>query len=582
MEKNKKLIIGVVSAGAVFVIALITTLILVLTHRVPKISFSLNDIDIKTYTAEDFDTFKTDYENKNLPEVYVTEFLFDGVGMYKTYDLDDFIEDGNDTKVKALSAKVFNINTVGDVEISGELTGGMIAVDTNDLKGDLNIILNSVKLDTDSKKIPAIYVYNKDITYDTYKVTIKTAEGTENYLEGGKFKKVSLVDKDSLSDYKEKYSGDAATWYADYTNYYGVYTSDEIEKILFAKVQADQEDLQDGDPYYFYKGAGAISSDVDLYFDGKGLLEVVSKNKEGIETKGSLSFIGGTGDYVISAEDDCLNTTTKATVEGAHNALLIDVKSLKAVVSLDADEGDAIDSNGTLTINGGEIIAIAKPGADAGLDSEKGTYINGGTIIATGDMFDAISSDSTQRFLGLSFSGSVQAGDVVKFINSDGTEVFSHTTDRSYTNLVYSSDKLAEGDYTLMKNDVLFGYSKTGSNNLGGQPQGMPGGEMPNGEAPTGERPEMPEGEAPNGEPPAKPEGEDQGSEPPAKPEGEVSNDDRPEMPNGEAPNGERPEMPNGEMPNGEIPGMTSAANKTFAISGISNLFSGVAAYVEE
>lgn len=557
VNNKKKIIIisSIIGALTAIIVAVVLTIVFARggSNDTNKISINLGDTsNLKTYTSDDYDSFKSDYNNNSLPAVYVTEFLFDGVGMYKTYDLDDFIEDGNDAKVEALSATVFNVNTTGDVEISGEITGGMIAVNTNNLNGDVNIILNGVKLDTDSKKIPAVYVYNKDITYDEHKVTIKTADGTENYLEGGKFKKVSLIDKNSLADYASKYSGDASTWYQEYSNYYGVYTAEEIENILFARVTADSEDLADGDPYYFYKGAGAISSDIDLYFEGQGYLEVTSKNKEGIEAKGSLSFTGGTGDYIINAEDDCLNTTTKSTVSGAHNALYINVKSLRAIVSLEADEGDAIDSNGTLTIDGGNIVALAKPGADAGLDSEKGTYINGGTILAAGNMFDAISGESKQAFIGLLFGETVSEGDVVVLTSSDGAEIFSHTTDRAYTNLVYSSANLVNGDYALTKNGVLMGYASTGNMGGMGQPGGQPG-EMPDGEAP-----EMPNGEAPNGQP------------------------------------GEAPEMPaddtsfsGGDMNMGgmDMSGMDmggAATNKTFVISGISNLFSGVATYSGE
>lgn len=320
---------------------------------------------------------------------------------------------------------------------------------------------------------------------------------------------------------------------------------------FFAKVTADSEDLADGDPYYFYKGAGAISSDIDLYFEGTGILNVVSKNKEGIETKGNLSFVGGTGDYIINAEDDCLNTTTKSTVPGAHNALYINVESLRAIVSLEADEGDAIDSNDTLTIDGGNIVALAKPGADAGLDSEKGTYINGGTIIATGNMFDAISGESKQAFIGLMFSETVSEDDIVVLASSDGAEIFSHTTDRAYTNLVYSPAGLVDGDYTLTKNGVLMGYASTGNMGGMGQPGGQPGeqpGEMPNGEAPNGQP-----GEAPTDAP-----------EPPA-------DDERPEMPGGT------------DFSDGDMNGMGGAAtNKTFTINSISNLFSGVATYSGE
>ena len=433
-----------------------------------SISVNLSDLtykesndytDLKVYTIDDFESFLSDYKSGSLPLVYVTEFVFDGVDMYKTYDLDDFIDEGNDMSVDVLSTTALNINTTGDVVLSGDLTG-MVLVNTNGISDDINIVLDGVNINTDSKKIPAIYVYNKNISYTDHKVVISAKEGTKNYIEGGKFKKVSLIGSDELANYSNKYSGETSEWYSKYTNYYGVYTSSQIDDIVFAKVTASADDLKDGDPYYFYKGAGAISSDIDLYFEGAGYLEVTS-SKEGIETKGNLVFSGGIGDYVINASDDCLNTTTK-NGDNVRNDMIIDVNSLSAIVEMEADEGDALDSNGTLTINGGTIIALSHPGSDAGLDSENGTYINGGTIIATGDMYDEIKSDSKQSFIGLSFSDRILSDDVITLTDSSDNVIFSYKTDRTYSNLVYSSSKLVNGDYSLYKNGSVIGESSNG------------------------------------------------------------------------------------------------------------------------
>ena len=498
------------------------------TIKVDVEKLTYNGKTIKTYTQDDYEEFLNDYKNNKLPKIYITKFIYDGAGMYRAYDLDDYIEDeSHEEKVFEITA--FNINTTGNIEFTGNITGAMILVNTNGIKGDINIVLNNLNLDTDSKKVPAIYVYNKNINYTDHKVTIKTKEGTKNYIEGGKFKKVSLIAKEDIENHTP--NADSSDWYnyyEEYSNYYGIYTKDEIENILFAKVQADNEDLMDKDPYYFYKAAGAISSDIDLYFEGTGYLKVTSKNKEGIETKGNLTFSGSTGDYEIYAEDDCLNTTTK---EG-RNTLTIDVNSLQAIVSIDADEGDAIDSNGSIIINNGNIIAISHPGADSGLDSNNGTYINGGTVIATGDMYDQILSESKQNFMVLSFSTKVNENDKIVLKDNDNNTIFEYATDRSYTYLVYSSSSLKEGTYTLYSNDTLLGYSSSG--NMGG----------PNNMEPRGERP--------NGM------GEPNGQEPPEKPDGM------------EPPTGEPRFGMQGE-PN----------NKEFVIKGISNIFNGVGEYKE-
>ncbi len=418
--------------------------------------------DIAEY--ETLADFLPDYNSGNLPSVYITEFLFDGVSSVKTPDLDDFIENAsNDTEIEDLEIRVININAAGSYEFTGEIVGAMIAVNTNGITGNIDLVLNGVSVDTDSKKAPAVYVYNKDKNYTDCVVTIKTVSGTKNYLEGGKLKKVSLVGSDELDEYSSYYSGDSATNYASYSAYYGIYTSDEIEDILFATVQADNEDLQDGDPYYFYKASGAVSSDIDLYFEGEGYLKVTSKNKEGIETKGNLTLSGGTGDYEIFAEDDCLNTTTaNNSATTVRNDLTINVNSLLASVSTEADEGDAIDSNGKLIIEGGTIYAFASPNSgDAGLDSVNGIYINGGTVIATGNMVDQISSESEQNYVYASFS-KIAADSLIVVKDQSDKIIVAFKTGRDIQNLAYSSPDLDYESYKVYTGGTIDGEETNG------------------------------------------------------------------------------------------------------------------------
>ena len=531
--------------------------------------------EITTYAQDDYEQFVIDFASNNLPEIYITEFLYDGAGMVKTPDLDDFTDtegSGNDTKIKTLSIKAINVNTTGNIQFSGEIAGGMIAVNTNNIAGDINLILNGVNIDTDSKKTPAIYVYNRNINYTEHKVTIKTVSGTNNYIEGGKFKKVSLIGSDKLDEYTKYYSGTAKTNYETYTTYYGIYTSEQIENILFAKVQADNEDLSDGDPYYFYKGAGAISSDIDLYFEGEGYLSIISKNKEGIETKGNLTFSGGKGDYYILAEDDCLNTTTSSQGNSAaRNTLTIDVKSLTAIVDKEADEGDAIDSNGTLIINGGRILAFAHPTTqDDGLDSEKGTYINEGTVLAIGNMSDAISNNSEQEFLKLNFQNQQEAETLICITTSDGTPIMAFKSDRTFKTLTYSSPSLTKQTYNVYKNGTIEGTEENGlytniESYSGGTLQqwtsgsGQPG---DNGQEPMG--PPNNQDQDQNLTPPEKPNG-DQNMTPPDQ---NTNNQNLPEKPNAESNN----------MQDSKI----AKNNKDFTVDDSTHTFDNVTDYTGE
>ena len=421
---------------------------------------TVNNNSIKTYELSDYSLFLSDYKKNKLPNVYITKFIFDGVDTYKALDIDDFIKDGNEVKQKTFEATILNISS--SVKLTGKLKG-MLAVNTNDLNDDISIVLNNVSIDSDSKKIPAIYVYNKDMNYSSHKVTIETLEGTTNNIEGGKFKKISLIPKEELSNYQNKYTNEFSTYYQQLTNYYGVYTKEQINNILFAKVTADEQDLIEGDPYYFYKATGAISSDIDLYFEGKGILNITSKNKEGIESKANLAFIGGAGEYNISSKDDGLNTSSVRTPDNAvRNDIFINVKSLTSIVSLDASSGDAIDSNGKITIEGGKIIALSKSGLDNGIDSSDGTYINGGTVLATGDMNTEINSSSKQKTVILSFKDKVNENELITMLDSSNIVVFSYLTDRPYGELLYSSAVLNDDNYILYKNGEVDGTSTHG------------------------------------------------------------------------------------------------------------------------
>ena len=148
--------------------------------------------------------------------------------------------------------------------------------------------------------------------------------------------------------------------------------------------------------------------------------------------------------------------------QDVHNDILIDVSSLLASVSFDADEGDAIDSNGTLTINGGKIFAFANPNSgDAGLDSQNGTYINGGTIIATGNMSDAISNESKQNYLFASFQ-TVNADTLITIKDQDDKIITAFQTGRKIQNLFYSSSDLKAKSYKLYTGGTIEGEEENG------------------------------------------------------------------------------------------------------------------------
>ncbi len=463
--------------------------------------------DVPVYTAADFDVFLEDYNNGALPDFYITEFLFDGISQVKKISRDDAT---GEVTAKVIETRALNVNTTGNIRFYGTATDTMIAVNTNDVTGEICLVLDGVSL-TSAKATPAIMVYNRDVNYSDCKVTLQTAEGSENHITGGKLKKVSTMTEDQADTYTK-----ISSIYGDTGDaYYYVYTEEEIKNLLFAQETADNEKIAEGDPYRYYKYGGAIGSDITLYFTGDGYLEVASLEDEGVEGKGDLIFTGGCGEYRITSYDDGLNASTSGT------DISIDVESMFVSVNSDAEEGDAIDSNGTIHIEGGTVFALSHPDSqDNGLDSDRGTYINGGTVVATGNMADTVSNDSGQNFINLVFRNRQAAGTLIGMTSADGVPVMGYLADRSFTNLIYSSPDLQEATYYVYCGGSISGeeinglYTEindyapgtqqqwSGSSGFGGRPDdgqqpGQEGMTPPDGQQPGQEGMTPPDGQQP-------------------------------------------------------------------------------------
>ena len=96
---------------------------------------------------------------------------------------------------------------------------------------------------------------------------------------------------------------------------------------------------------------------------------------------------------------------------------------------------------------------------DSGVDSDLGIYINGGTLLASGNMYDEIAAESAQNFIVLNFNEKQHEEDLIVLKNSDDEAIAAFYAVNDYTVLVYSSDQLAEGDYTAAKAASVTGES---------------------------------------------------------------------------------------------------------------------------
>ena len=209
-----------------------------------------------------------------------------------------------------------------------------------------------------------------------------------------------------------------------------------------------------------WKQDGAVYSYMSLNVYGPGALEINADN-EGLDTELHLTIFGG--DITIRSGNDGINTN-----EDGVSVTAIHGGNLHILAGL-GEEGDGIDSNGYLVICGGTVISSAHPASDAGLDSDLGSFIHGGTVIALGAAMDWAESDSDQVTMNLQFA-QPQRGDI-RILREDGTEVFSFAPAadpvlgqniRSYQGAILSCPDFQVGDvYVVFVDGIQMAYTGT-------------------------------------------------------------------------------------------------------------------------
>lgn len=181
-----------------------------------------------------------------------------------------------------------------------------------------------------------------------------------------------------------------------------------------------------------------IKADGNVYING-GILWVKATGGEGaesLESKADMTI--NDGEIVLYGYDDCINATNSITFNGGR-------------VFCVSTGNDGIDSNGTLTVNGGLVVSVGTTQPEEGFDCDQNTFkITGGTILGIGGATSTpTKSVCTQN--SVVYGGSGTQGKLISICDNNGNMLMSYTLPRSFSQmtLLYSSPKLKNGSYTI-------------------------------------------------------------------------------------------------------------------------------------
>ena len=427
---------------------------------------------------------------------------------------------------EAAAHTVVHITKPGRYVLSGKLSKGQIAIDLGEeAKEDPAAVVTLVLcgVDITCQVAPAIIFYR---VYECGSKDEETASMTVDTSKAGANIHIADCSENTVR---------------------GAYVA-RIYKPGTVTLNEDGTEVLDAKKLHKYDGAVYSKMSMNIEGTGKdtGKLNIYATN-EGLDTELHLTINGG--NIHIESGNDGINTN-----EDNISVTTINGGKLDILVTGETGEGDGIDSNGWLVINGGSVFAQAcATSGDAGIDSDKGIHINGGDVFATGNMLDHI-SESKQNYA--VFQLSQKGSGTYTLKNSKNQVICQESVTNSFTYLIVSSVGLQAGDYTLWQDGTQL--EGVATENMGGQ---FPGGMTPPGgmEQPGGQQP--PEGMTPPEGNPQRPEGQN----PPAgwqPPEGQ-------QPPVGQPDQGGRP---NG----GQFPGATGQASTTFSIKSGGSYFVSV------
>jgi hypothetical protein len=325
--------------------------------------------------------------------------VIDTTDLFSTRDMEQTADTSNATKITVTSGQDVEITSEGIYVISGTATDVTIKVEAPE-DAKVQIVLDGVSItNTDA---PCIYVKTADKVFVTTTSTENTLKVTGTFTTDGDINTDAVIF--SKSDLTLNGTGTLNISSTDN----GITSKDDL-KITGGtyNITSTGQSLQANDSIAIADGTFNITSSKDgihaenneddtvgyVYIAGGDF--TIKATKQGIQATTICEIDGGTfnitamegieatdieidgGNITISASDDGMNASAKSTAESVQ--IVINDGTLNVTVG--SGDTDAIDANGSITVNGGTINITAPTSS---FDYDTTGTINGGTVTVNG------------------------------------------------------------------------------------------------------------------------------------------------------------------------------------------------------
>jgi len=309
------------------------------------------------------------------------------------------------SQAEADAHTVVHITRPGTYVLSGSLSAGQIFVDLGeDAKEDpeavATLVLNNV--DVTCTVAPALLFYR---VYECGSEDAKKASENVDLTAAG----ANVV----IADDSENH-----------------FTGSHVAKIYEScELSEDGTEVVDSKKLHKYDAAFHSLRSMNIYGD-TGVLNITADN-EGLDAEMHMAIHGG--NIHIQSGNDGINTN-----EDGISVFAMNGGNLNITVTGETGEGDGIDSNGWLVVNGGTIYAASCASSqDSGIDADMGIHLNGGTVVATGNMMDRITAEG-QTYVTFMSREKLSGGITYTVKDADGDTLMKVTPANDFQMMVLS------------------------------------------------------------------------------------------------------------------------------------------------